>query len=622
MGRDMKKTALDYLGVGLSVIPTTKEKIPLCEWRPFQKQLASTQQVEKWSKKTYYLGIVTGKVSGNLETLDIDDQEAFVEWRNLISEEAPGLFEKLVIETTQNDHFHATYRCPEMEIPGNLKLAQRMNETELKTLIETRGEGGYFVCDPSPGYRLKQGDFANVPEITKEERETLISCAMALNEYVEPQRVVSGPTPGPKSTSELSPGEDFNERGDIKALLTKHGWEYVKTNGSYERWRRPGKENKRQYSASLIDGRTLYIFSSNAHPFVARGSYSPFAVYAYLEHEGDFSAAAKALAREGYGDKPQRKKKSAPALLGLDQLNGLFAEDVTWLWRNHLPVGMPVIIGGREGDGKTTTCIQIAKEILDEHPTGYIVWISSEGFVSDTKNKMEKLEVDRKRFLLLRNANETFQFNFNLPSDRNQLDDTLLACKEKGLNVLAVFIDSIRGITPFDDNESKIKNVMLPLNGIVCDKYGANLTYIDHHKKGQATTLLDKLSGTPAKSAAVRCVYAVVPAGGYVRKITCAKTNLLNHRPQELKSALSSHGLIIYETEQPDHNMKDEAQKFLIDLFAKETEYRSTEIYDLGEKYGYGTETLKKAKLDLGIGSKPQSVGQPWIWTCDKFIEE
>jgi hypothetical protein len=578
--------------------------------------------VGRW--ETSYIGIVTGRVSGNLEMLDFDDQEAFVEWRNLISEESPGLFEKLIIESTQNDNFHVIYRCPQIQIPGNHKLAQRMNETEIKTLIETRGEGGYFVCAPSPGYRLKQGSFENVPEITKEEREILFSCASLLNEYVEPQKIIQGPRERQSAGNNLSPGSDFNERGDIRELLTKHGWEYVKSNGPYERWRRPGKENKKQYSASLIEGKNLYVFSSNAHPFVARECYSPFAVYTYLEHGGDYSAAAKVLAQRGYGDKPEPQKKAPrrPVLLGLEQLDSLFAKDVRWLWRNHIPVGMPVIIGGREGDGKTTTCIQIAKEILEENPTGYIVWIASEGFVSDTKNKMELLEVDRKRFLLLRNADETFQFNFNLPVDRKQLDDSLKVCQERKLNLLAVFIDSIRGITPFEDNESKIKNVMLPLNGIVCDKYGASLVYIDHHKKGQAQTLLDKLSGTPAKAAAVRCVYAVTTTGGYVRKITLAKTNILDHRPADLKTVLSGHGLIIYETEQADHTMRDEAQKFLIDLFSKQTEYLSSEIYDIGAKYGYGVETLKKAKLDLGIDSKPQSVGQPWIWICDKFIGE
>jgi hypothetical protein len=236
---------------------------------------------------------------------------------------------------------------------------------------------------------------------------------------------------------------------------------------------------------------------------------------------------------------------------------------------------------------------------------------------------MELLKADRRRLLLLRNSNETFQFNFNIPSERQQLDDTLRTCQQKELNVLAVFIDSIRGITPFDDNESKIKNVMMPLNGIVCDKYGCSLVYIDHFKKGSAQSLLDKLSGSPAKAAAVRCVYAITPVSGMVRKLELAKTNILDHRPAALKTVLSGErGLIIYETEQPDHTMKDEAQKWLIDMFSKQSEYRSSEIYDLGLQYGFGEETLKKAKQDLSIDSKLEGVGKPWMWVCDRFLNK
>ena len=42
-------------------------------------------------------------------------------------------------------------------------------------------------------------------------------------------------------------------------------------------------------------------FSSNALPFEPETAYAPFAAYSLLEHEGDFAAAANALAQQGYG---------------------------------------------------------------------------------------------------------------------------------------------------------------------------------------------------------------------------------------------------------------------------------------------------------------------------------
>jgi hypothetical protein len=46
----------------------------------------------------------------------------------------------------------------------------------------------------------------------------------------------------------------------------------------------------------------LHVFSSNAAPFDQDTAYTKFHAFALLEHDGDFRAAARALAREGYGD--------------------------------------------------------------------------------------------------------------------------------------------------------------------------------------------------------------------------------------------------------------------------------------------------------------------------------
>ena len=95
------------------------------------------------------------------------------------------------------------------------------------------------------------------------------------------------------------PGDDFNARGDVAALLKRHGWRPCGVRGDgNQHWTRPGKPHGT--SATLKDG-VFYVFSSNAHPFEPNGAYSPFAVFAALEHGGDFEAAARDLAGQGYG---------------------------------------------------------------------------------------------------------------------------------------------------------------------------------------------------------------------------------------------------------------------------------------------------------------------------------
>lgn len=639
------ETALSYRQAGRSVIPTGKDKRPtIKQWKPFQSTIPDESKLKAWFPKNKHIAIITGRVSGNLEIIDFDYEpgrpNVFQDWRDLLERKAPGLFERLTIQGTQNNGFHAAYLCFDTEIPGNQKLAQWKNGEEIKTLIETRGEGGYFLASPSPGYKLYQGTFANPAEITKDERQALIDCALMLNEFIEPQQVTNGPERTKPKGNGLSPGDDFNERADLPELLSKHGWVAVRGgNKHYQRYRRPGK--KQGSSASLIDGKTFYNFSSNAHLFKPFTGYSPFAVYTLLEHGGDYSAAAKELSRQDYGG-PLASRTSSPdmsyhpafanenqapkqkEILTFDTLRTKYeGGTVEFIWREHIFAGMPIIVNGREGVGKTTNCAQMAKEILDEYPNNSVIWIASEGFIKDTIHKFEHLGVDGSRLLILENQEDEFTFNFAIPKERKILDNYLTQAAAQGIPTICVFIDSIRGISHFDDNESKIKNVMMPLNSIVCDKHNAALVYLDHQKKGRADSLLDKGVGTTAKGAAVRAIYSIGPASHLTRSIKCAKVNVLGHEPVELKSAETSRGIVIYEAAQKiNYTMLNKAEKYLIEIFSKRSEYLVSDIYQDAEEQGISVDILRKAKQKLNIdavrsGSLPSS---PWKWKCDGFL--
>jgi hypothetical protein len=100
-------------------------------------------------------------------------------------------------------------------------------------------------------------------------------------------------------TSSTRPGDDFNQRGEIAPVLEAHGWQRIGESGDNQLWRRPGKTTGNH--SATFDGRTFYVFSSAATPFEANAGYSPFAVYAMLEHVGDYAAASASLAENGYG---------------------------------------------------------------------------------------------------------------------------------------------------------------------------------------------------------------------------------------------------------------------------------------------------------------------------------
>ncbi len=306
-------TAMAYLAAGLSCLPATKaRKHPaIGSWKNWQTRLPTEVEVRAWfSNQHDAICVVSGAVSGNLECMDFDNGgELFAAWMEKVD---TGLLAKLVIEQTPSGGYHVCYRCEE-PVEGNLKLARGIRDGKLKTLIETRGEGGLFLCAPTEGYAIQQGDFASVPTISADARQALLEAARSLDELPAAstptapaganvgQRGADFAPTGGKDAFDLAPGDDFNARGDVHPLLLAAGWQFAGNNpDGNELWTRPGKNPRNGISATYKDG-SFYVFSSNAAPFEPNVKYSPFAVYATLNHNGDYTAAASALLAQGYG---------------------------------------------------------------------------------------------------------------------------------------------------------------------------------------------------------------------------------------------------------------------------------------------------------------------------------
>jgi len=306
----LQSAAADYLAAGQCVLPAKlAEKRPaIGRWKQYRNRLPTEAEVSAWfANSPEALCIICGKVSGNGEMIDFDaGGELFEAWAQRIPAD---LLAKLVIESTQRDGRHVYYLC-EGEVCGNMKLAQRREGDKIVTLIETRGEGGLFLCAPTPGYELIQGDLANPPVLTMAERDILLQAAWDLTEHLPP--VVNGPThhgdvgqrtavsvgqAGYSPEMGARPGDDFNRRGDVRAVLEQHGWARTK-GGENEYWSRPGKNSG---TSATLKGGVFFVFSTNAAPFEPERGYAPFAVYTLLEHGGDFEQAASCLATQGYG---------------------------------------------------------------------------------------------------------------------------------------------------------------------------------------------------------------------------------------------------------------------------------------------------------------------------------
>lgn len=281
----MKEVFETYHAAGYSCLPVKRDKSPLLpsNWRNgFDADVFA--QAEG-------IGIICGAPSNGLECLDFDNH--FGDAKQILTKylEIPEVAEvyrkhRLPIESTQRGGFHLLFRCTKND--GNKKLAQRLNtDKRPEALIETRGEGGYFVAAPTPGYTVIRNDITQTATISEIERAILIDNAVSLNEFYPVIRT--------EYESKDRPGDMYNDDPDSErqsaAILQEAGWTEV----SPGRWRRPGKKEGISATLGKVARGVFYVFSSNGWPFEPMKGYSPFQVLALLRYDGNFTRAAESL---------------------------------------------------------------------------------------------------------------------------------------------------------------------------------------------------------------------------------------------------------------------------------------------------------------------------------------
>jgi putative DNA primase/helicase len=185
----------------IPIRPDGSKRPSLTGWKRFQDALPAENIVfGYWRDGTPGIGVIGGRVSGNLETLDFDRGDLFGPWCELVEAQAPGLVSRLSVVRTPREPagYHVRYRCRETTIPGNLKLAQepgtdaRTGKPCVLTLIETRGEGGYAIAPGSPPACHQTGRtydhiagpaLTELADITPSEREIVLAAARSFDQW-------------------------------------------------------------------------------------------------------------------------------------------------------------------------------------------------------------------------------------------------------------------------------------------------------------------------------------------------------------------------------------------------------------------------------------------------------
>jgi hypothetical protein len=316
----MKQEALHLFESGLSVIPIDDKKVPIGSWK---KNMTELIQPNGNFANAYGVGIVCGAISGNIEVIDIDTKydltgTLFQDYKELIASVSKDLLRKLVVQRTVSGGYHFIYRCSQIE--NNQKLAQRPTSPEekidnpkdkVRVLIETRGQGGYIACVPTPNYEMVYGDLQNIQEITTEERIILIESAKYFNQIQEE------PKPEPiKYESKDTPFDQWNDEGDVLSMLVLEGWKVTGGFGPKKLLLRPGGEGK--WSADYDEQRRLFYVFTSSTEFEQGRAYNPSQVLTILKFNGDYGACGRWLRSQGYGAEMMPKNERKAPLTAID----------------------------------------------------------------------------------------------------------------------------------------------------------------------------------------------------------------------------------------------------------------------------------------------------------------
>jgi Bifunctional DNA primase/polymerase, N-terminal len=325
---------------GVNPIPPTMDGVKrpdLSAWEEFEHSHVNDIQVSRWWGSHTGWGAVCGTISGgkpgcSLCCLDFDDDEVYQRYRQAAAD--AGLAEILeraeagYLDLSPGGGRHVLARVPgewpttklaerpAVDAEGNPVLVPGTNRQKIKTLIETKCEGGFVILAPSYGrvhptgkpYVQLRGGLDTIAEITPEEWQALCDLAFSFDESPIPpaeKPARAKKRAGAGAAGDVLPGEDFAARTNWDDQLRDEGWTKVFTRGDVTYYRRPDKGIGVSASLNYGGSDTFYCWSTSTN-LEPRKSYSKFGFYAKVKHGGDFSKAAKALYAEGYGTRREK----------------------------------------------------------------------------------------------------------------------------------------------------------------------------------------------------------------------------------------------------------------------------------------------------------------------------
>lgn len=656
---------------GLCLLPARDDgsKAPDCAWKAFQAARPTVDNMRAWdfSRRSGF-GLIAGPVSGHRECWDFDCSEIFDAFvagadacglgdvvariRAGYEDRTPGGGVRWIVEYPASVTFTD---CTLARRPG------RDGEPAVKTLIELPT---FAILAPSNGtthpsgkaYVRVSGDFATIARYTITERDALLALARSFDRM--PRREYAPPAAKARhaTADDLKPGDDFNQRAAWPDILPD--WTLVFERGGVQYLRRPGKAHGISATINALGTDRLHIFSSSTS-FDPDTSYSKFGAFALLHHGGDFSAAGKALARDGYGTRPivevTDRREPDRAIVPIPAagatwryLRDVEREYVDWLWRGRLARGTLALWIGDGGLGKSRASNDVAARVSTgnvwpdggQAPLGSVVILSAEDSASYTiRPAIEAAGGDLSRVAVLDavrtddGTERTFQLATDLPVLEPVLDAT-------GATLLIVDPLSAYFGTRLDSyRDTDVRAVLEPLVRLA-ERRRLVVLGIMHVGKGTDKQARHRALGSVAFVNAARLVFAVGqdPDDATRRLLVPVKANLCREAPALAFRLEDADGVarvawesapvpdvsaeLVLNGHRPataDDEERTDAEAVLRELLETETwPLAARDAEAAARAHGLHVRSLRRAAQKLGVRIEKATFRGGWQWFAPK----
>lgn len=300
MNKSLLKKLVDC---GFSIIPVDENKCPIGAWKKYQTQARTKEEIDNLNSPLY--GLVTGY--NDLEVLDTDlkvfstlqeQNEFWNEYLSFLKDNIDDFDKKFAIYKTKNQGYHILYRCK--SIAGNTKIAKLKSHKE--AVIESRGKYGMVVIYEN---KISKLSYSEIQEISERDRDIAWSISKTYNHIEETTIEVPKVKQTTFNDAIIKPWDDYNQKVSIFDIISDDVKVVRQLTDKYI-IKRIGSENPTSGSIFKSNG-CMYLFSTGTI-YPHEKLITPFIAYTYKYHNGDFSASASAIYKDGFGTRVVKKE--------------------------------------------------------------------------------------------------------------------------------------------------------------------------------------------------------------------------------------------------------------------------------------------------------------------------